>query len=203
MRGELTDDQIKLLYVLYLTTGPTSFANRDKERWAKETYLLAVACKGAEEGVFTYDYAPSLALVGGAYMLINISQECLNDLQVLAVKGLVEILSLATKRHLYIRAYRISEEGQKLIEELRKNERIRGLFEEVKRLICCEHGEVMGARLRDIEEEVEGQKVHKKVIEMVCKQGCRFRTNCLFDIEDVSYRSEPVSPWWGGRRDTR
>ena len=185
MIGGLTEDQKKLLIVLYLTTKPPHKppgGRKFVEKWVKEPYILAIACAGAVEGVFSYDYAPNVRLVGGAYRFVNVSQECIQDLRSLASRGLIEILSLATERHLFIRAYRIAEEGKKLVDELLQGDEGSRLLEEVKKLVCCEHGLVMDACL----DEEEGKVVLR------CGKGCVREIDDLFKTEDVSYSSTPV-----------
>jgi len=193
--GELTEDQLKLLLVLYMTTKPPHRPPNGTvvvERWAKEIFLLAIAYEGAVRGIFTYDYAPSVMLVGGAYRFVNVSQECLNDLRYLASKGLVEILSLATERHLFIRAYRISGKGREVVEAFLRSDRAEELLKEVKNLICCEEGEVMDASLKEEEGMV-------KVV-LRCPHGHTREITGLFETEDVSYESEPIT-FWGSRHD--
>lgn len=189
LRGEvnqLTEDQLKLLFVLYLTTKPPISPEGEVsvEKWAKEIFLLAMAYDGAVRGLFTYDYAPMVKLIGGAYRFVNVSQECLHDLRSLASMGLIEILSLATDRHLFIRAYRISEQGRELVKELLEDENARALFEEAKSLVCCKHGEVMDAYLS---EENGAPKIVLR-----CTRNCVREIKGLFETEDISYESEPV-----------
>jgi len=185
MSVELTEDQLKLLMVLYLTTEPphrSQDGSKIVEKWAKEFYILAVAYEGAVEGIFSYDYAPNVRLVGGVYRFVNVSQECIQDLRYLASRGLIEILSLATERHLFIRAYRIAEEGKALVQKAIEDDEGLRLLEEVRKLVCCKHGYVMDAYL----DEEEGKIVLK------CGEGCHKEIKGLFETEDVSYTSRPV-----------
>jgi len=172
----LSENNIKLLALLSLLTRPAKDSG-DKEIWLKDVALFSLVYRGIISNIFDYDYSSRLVIWKGFYRFMNISQECLSDLDFLIKKGLVEKLRIATKTHWFIIAYRITEKGIKLLENYPT------VVQEMQEFLKCKkHGEIMKL-------ELENNAPYLR-----CSRGCKEEITVL-ETEDVSYNSEPFSTW--------
>jgi WD repeat-containing protein 35 len=110
---ELTDDHLKLLYLIskYTRTAKRSF---EKDKWIKEFTLRALIYEGIVNNVFNYDYSPmSIEMIGGRRIL-NISQDAEDDIADLREMKMLDCLRLSSTNYRLTNLYKISQEGMKV-----------------------------------------------------------------------------------------
>ncbi len=97
---DLTDDQKRLLCILYLYTGPHMEEEKSKGKdktWLKDFSLRALISYLVEKGFFkTYDLAPSICEVIGHRRYVKLSYEAEDDIHDLREKNLIIRLKLST-----------------------------------------------------------------------------------------------------------
>lgn len=110
----LTENKLKLLYLIYLYT-----MNKDPEKgetWIKESALFSLAHYLIEKNVLDYDYAPQLVLWGDKTRIVNMSTQLIQELNELRLTHVAQ-MRVATTDYRYLKAYRITDAG---IEALNK-----------------------------------------------------------------------------------
>lgn len=177
MESELTEDQMRLLFVIdeYTKTG-----NEANPVWVKELPILAIIYEGIIRGVFKdYDYAPwSVHMLDGTRQWMNVSREGKDDVEDLLNLRLVSILRISTSQYGYVTAYRPTELGDKLIQDIPQK-----LRDDVHSLILCKK---CGTLFQII---TRGHEVF-----FHCK-GCGHEQKIgIDDIEDVPYATRPYLP---------
>ena len=83
---DVDEDQMKLLYLIYLCTKDKPEATN---RWVRELTLMVYVYEGTVDQRFTYDYAPTAYKVNDKRIYLNLSQEGLDDICDLRERDLV------------------------------------------------------------------------------------------------------------------
>lgn len=189
-RPELTNDQLKLLYMVsrysHAATGP-----EEKEEWIRKVPLMVLVYEGIVAQVYDYDYAPSSEMIHTRRIYFNTSQEGRNDLDVLRELDLCNALKLSSKEHQSVTAYQISFKGQKLLEFLSIEDR-----QDVDSFIFAPSMESargdMGEAPRDTDDLL---KVTWDGTSFWLRSNSGYeRESTVTDTEDVSYVSSPYLP---------
>ncbi|MFQ6060535.1 MAG: hypothetical protein ACE5KV_04440 [Thermoplasmata archaeon] len=181
MDEELTEDQKRLLILLSRYTKPAA-SRKDEETWIKKIPLGALINRGIRTKVFKgYDIVPALVDYLGTTRYANVSKEGEDDVADLREMELLERLKLATSRHIYVSAYRITRKGMTLVPSLEKRH-----HDVIDWLVNCRK---CGNRL-DIEAREDAPY-------LLCRE-CRTKEKVpIFDIEELAYASSPFfSPIW-------
>ena len=123
-----------------------------------------------------YDFAPQLVEYMGMVRYANVSKEGEDDVADLREMGLVERLKLATSHHVYVSAYKITSEGQKVAASLDKKHHTT-----IDKLIRC--GKCFS------KSSIESKDDSPYLICGKCKTEEKVD---IFNIEEVAYVSSPV-----------
>jgi hypothetical protein len=111
----LTVDRIRLLILISRFSNPSQRKD-EEERWFKEIPLISIISWGIWMGAFKrYDLAPTLVEYMGEMRFATVSKEGEDDVNDLRRMRMVERLKLATKQHFHVSAYRITDDGMKVV----------------------------------------------------------------------------------------
>ncbi|MBD3405124.1 MAG: hypothetical protein GF411_03190 [Candidatus Lokiarchaeota archaeon] len=181
MESEITDDMLKLLYIIHEYTKQKN--EKTDPIWIKELPLATLIYKGTVSGLFeTYDYAPwSVQMLDGTRQWLNISREAKDDLQDLLRLGLLFILRLSTGSYGYITAYRVTSAGNNRLSYMMPE-----MKESVRKLLYCD-------------------SKHLKLVEIKNRQFYLFCPECdwrekvaIDELEDIPYKSKAYLPRYLG-----
>lgn len=191
MESELTEDQMRLLYVIDQYTTPDTIGAINPI-WVKELPIMSIIYEGIIRGIFVdYDYAPwSVPMLDGTRHWLNVSREGKDDIEDLLNLRLISILRISTSQYGYVTAYRLTDIGEVEAEKVPQN-----LRAEINGLIRCkECNEIFAVAIRDREFFFKCEK-------------CGFEHKIgLDEIEDVPYATKPYLPsfnygWWGLKKE--
>lgn len=177
MESELTEDQMRLLFVI---DEYTKMENENNPIWVKELPILAIIYEGIIREVFkNYDYAPwSVPMLDGTRQWLNVSREGKDDVEDLLNLRLLSILRISTSKYGYVTAYRPTELGKKVIPSIPQK-----LRDEVHSIILCEKcGTLLKVVIRNNELFFHCDR---------CSYDQKIRID---DIEDVPYATRPYLP---------
>jgi len=141
----------------------------------KELPLKALIFRGILDEVLDYDYAPQSIMYMENRRFLNISREGEDDLDDLRDKNLLNKIRLATKRHVFIYAYNLTQEGINFLDKISNEDK-----KAIEKLIYCKCGD-----LYTISVQNDG-------IFLTCSR-CKVKIDTeITDIEDVAYKCSPV-----------
>lgn len=176
VKGELTNDQSRLLIILSKLTKPAK-TRHDEETWLKKIPLMALIHRGIKMNIFkNYDFAPTLVEYMDTTRYANISKEGEDDIADLREMGLLERLKLATSHYIYVSAYRITHKGKKIVTTI---ERIH--HDAVNKLLNCKK---CGSGY-----SIEARDDSTYLICIKCKKEKKVD---IFQIEELPYASKPM-----------
>ncbi|RLE63088.1 MAG: hypothetical protein DRJ38_08390 [Thermoprotei archaeon] len=168
---KLSRDSEKLLYLISLYTR----SEREMEKWIKNYALWALIYHGIVEKVFEdYDYTPVTVIWYGTLRIANISMEAEADIFKLRREGLINKLRLATSKYRYITAYKITEKGEKYLQNIKPEVKA-----EVDRVF-----NPPSVGIPDITIDAKGNPI------LIYKNGKKILVKILYP-EDMAYSSAP------------
>jgi len=188
MDDEFTDDMMRLLLVI---DAYTREGHEDNPIWVKELPLMAIIYQGIVKRLFRdYDYSPwSVPMLDGTREWLNISREGKDDLEDLLNLRMLSILRVSTSQYGFVTAYRLTESGQKKI-----NDATESIKQETMALIHHTCGDLYSIVMNGSE------------ISFRC-DPCNFDEEILIgEIEDIPYTTKAYLPsfnfgWFGNEKD--
>ncbi len=177
MESELTEDQMRLLFVI---DQYTKKGDEENPIWVKELPILAIIYDGIIKGIFKdYDYAPwSVPMLDGTRQWMNVSREGKDDVEDLLNLRLISILRISTSQYGYVTAYRPTELGKRAIKNIPQKIR-----DEVRSIILCKTCDTIFQVI------IKNHKIFYHC------ESCGYEQKIgIDDIEDVPYATRPYLP---------
>ena len=178
---DVDEDQMKLLYLIYLCTKDKPEATN---RWVRELTLMVYVYEGTVDQRFTYDYAPTAYKVNDKRIYLNLSQEGLDDICDLRERDLVVGLKITSQTYSISFVYRLSEKGQHAVTKIRSDLK-RSMEELYLRAPPKSGAEPMAT---DVVWEQEEEKFR------IFAENGYSEFSTMSEVEAVSYVSSPYIP---------
>ena len=90
---ELTENQLKLLYIVQVYSSVVDGGSDEETKWIHEFALMVLVFEAVEAQVLDYDTHPSWRTVGSDVVVMNSALEALADIALLCERRFVEVLS--------------------------------------------------------------------------------------------------------------
>ena len=118
----LTDNQNRVLYLIYLHTKPIE-KKEGNRKWIRKQAFSVLVYEGVVAKIFDYDYAPHSILIEKQRKWFNFSQEGQSDIELLREEELINALILPSSSYKPGVCYQISDKGRELITHVSRHEK--------------------------------------------------------------------------------
>mmetsp|Transcript_38647 Transcript_38647/g.109295 ORF Transcript_38647/g.109295 Transcript_38647/m.109295 type:complete len:913 (+) Transcript_38647:295-3033(+) len=109
---ELTTNQARLLYLIFLYTG---HAKEDADEWIRLMPLMVLVYEGLLDGLFDYNYSPTPLWLHGRRLYLNLSHEGFADIDFLRSAGIIKALKITSETYMHSTAFRPGDIGSFIV----------------------------------------------------------------------------------------